>query len=190
VRSLIYLFVLRTRAYCSFQLIFFKQRRNKSAELERLLEGVQLTGEATPRLRARALAMGELCSSHIGRAYLARELRGEARVSRVDARELLIATDRPVEHDETRFLEADVTPREARAEAFAKLKQPPTDDGDLSVRRVVITQGFIASSVGGQTCLLGRGGSDTSGTLFAALLKVCLLFFRGSCKKTSLMPFI
>ena len=33
---------------------------------------------------------------------------------------------------------------------------------------VVICQGFIASTPTGATCLLGRGGSDTSGALFAA----------------------
>jgi diaminopimelate decarboxylase/aspartate kinase len=35
---------------------------------------------------------------------------------------------------------------------------------------VVITQGFIASDAAGDTVLLGRGGSDTSGAYFAALL--------------------
>jgi len=134
-------------------------------ELERLLEGIQLTGEVTPRLRARALSVGELCSSHMGRAYLARELQGKARVSRVDARELLVATDRPTDPDDTRFLEADVLPRAARAEAMSKLVQPGVDDGDVSVARVVITQGFIGFTAAGQTCVLGRGGSDTSGTL-------------------------
>jgi diaminopimelate decarboxylase/aspartate kinase len=35
---------------------------------------------------------------------------------------------------------------------------------------VVITQGFIASNAAGDTVLLGRGGSDTSGAYFAAKL--------------------
>jgi bifunctional diaminopimelate decarboxylase / aspartate kinase len=35
---------------------------------------------------------------------------------------------------------------------------------------IVITQGFIASDTDGQTVLLGRGGSDTSGAYFAGLL--------------------
>merc|ERR1719161_3007715 len=34
----------------------------------------------------------------------------------------------------------------------------------------MITQGFIGSNAKNYTCLLGRGGSDTSGALFAALL--------------------
>merc|ERR1719161_2240665 len=39
----------------------------------------------------------------------------------------------------------------------------------------VITQGFIASTPKGVDCLLGRGGSDTSGALFAALLAAARL---------------
>jgi len=38
-------------------------------------------------------------------------------------------------------------------------------------QEIVMTQGFIASTPSGDTCLLGRGGSDTSAALFAALLK-------------------
>merc|ERR1712124_135682 len=34
----------------------------------------------------------------------------------------------------------------------------------------VLVQGFIGSTPKGDTCLLGRGGSDTSGALFAALV--------------------
>src|SRR5581483_11375573 len=35
---------------------------------------------------------------------------------------------------------------------------------------VVLTQGFIAADAGGDTVLLGRGGSDTSAAYFAAKL--------------------
>lgn len=35
---------------------------------------------------------------------------------------------------------------------------------------VVLTQGFIARTPKGDTCLLGRGGSDTSASLFGALI--------------------
>ncbi len=40
-------------------------------ELERWLSGVRLTGEASPRLGARVLALGELASTHLGAALLA-----------------------------------------------------------------------------------------------------------------------
>ena len=36
---------------------------------------------------------------------------------------------------------------------------------------MLITQGFIASDAHGDTVLLGRGGSDTSGSYFAAKLR-------------------
>ena len=39
-----------------------------------------------------------------------------------------------------------------------------------SLGKVVITQGFIAANDDGETVLLGRGGSDTSGAYFAAKL--------------------
>ena len=35
---------------------------------------------------------------------------------------------------------------------------------------VVLTQGFVASNARGETCVLGRGGSDTSAALFARRL--------------------
>ena len=41
--------------------------------------------------------------------------------------------------------------------------------------RVLVTQGFIARTPDGETCLLGRGGSDTSGALLAALAGAELL---------------
>ncbi|KAA0156511.1 hypothetical protein FNF28_06630 [Cafeteria roenbergensis] len=70
--------------------------RRLLGELRRLLEGVHLTKEASPRVRARVVAFGELMSSHLGRAFLQRELASGAgvappRVKRVDARSLLVA---------------------------------------------------------------------------------------------------
>ncbi len=41
--------------------------------------------------------------------------------------------------------------------------------------RVIITQGFIASNAAGETVLLGRGGSDTSGAYIAAKLQAARL---------------
>ena len=123
-------------------------------ELRKLLEGVRLTGEAPARLRAKILAFGELLSTRLGIAALGR--RGIA-ARWIDARELLISRRRPSEGDGTRFLDADVEPvRDLdRCERAA-------DGAD-----VVLTQGFVASTARGETCLLGRGGSDTSAALFA-----------------------
>lgn len=132
------------------------------AELRSLLEGIRLTREASPRLRARVLSFGELASTALGVAAL--EAKGLG-VCRVDARRLLRSESDPRQALETRFLAADVPVRVdvESAEAAA------------GGAEVVLTQGFIASTVMGETCLLGRGGSDTSAALFAALLDAASL---------------
>ncbi len=125
--------------------------------LGRLLSGIRLTQEASPRLRARVMSFGELASTWLGLAALRHH---GIEAVRVDARELLTA-DRPDRQDPTdRYLSAHVQPRvdPDRAEALAP------------GARVVITQGFIARDPDGGTALLGRGGSDTSAALIACLL--------------------
>jgi diaminopimelate decarboxylase/aspartate kinase len=127
-------------------------------ELGRLFEGVRLIREVSPRLEARVMAFGEQLSTWLGLAVLRR---AGLRAVRLDATELLTSDDPPDAPEATRYGEARVDPRRdrARAEALA---------GDADV---VITQGFIARTPEGGTCLLGRGGSDTSAALFAALLE-------------------
>ena len=130
--------------------------REHLEEARRLLEGVRLTGEAPPRLVARILAVGELASTRLGEAILAK-LGVTARW--LDAREVLESVPRPLDPDERRYLAAPVPPARAPERLGAAV-------GDA---RVVITQGFIARTPEGHTCLLGRGGSDTSAALLAAL---------------------
>uniref|UniRef100_A0AAV1TP53 aspartate kinase n=1 Tax=Peronospora matthiolae TaxID=2874970 RepID=A0AAV1TP53_9STRA len=126
--------------------------------LVRVLQGIKLTEEASPRIQARVLAFGELLSTHLGRCILI--VNGLTDVERVDARELLVSDSSRSKSEEDRYLQAEVHPRRDvdQAETAAMGK------------RVVLTQGFIASTSTGATCVLGRGGSDTSGSLFAALL--------------------
>lgn len=127
-------------------------------ELKRLLDGIALTGEVSSRLRARVAAFGELLSSQLGVAYMRRT--GLA-ANRVDSRTLLTSDvdDAKNLSEADIYLEADVKPsiQVDRCNAAAQGAQ------------VVICQGFIASTPTGATCLLGRGGSDTSAALFAAL---------------------
>ncbi len=127
-------------------------------ELGVLLKGVAFVREASPSLRARVLSFGELASTWIGLGALKN---ADLDAVRVDARRLL-RSEMPVgTPEETVYLEAHVAPR-TDVEAAEKAA-----DG----HRVVLTQGFIASTAAGRTVLLGRGGSDTSGALFAALVK-------------------
>ncbi|OQR88327.1 aspartokinase [Achlya hypogyna] len=128
--------------------------------LRRVLDGIRLTEEASPRLKARVLAFGELLSTHLGLEIMRHE--GLAQVTRVDARQVLRSDPAPSEID--RYLEASVRPSTDNDGTVA------TVAGDAPV---VLTQGFIAgapAATGIETCVLGRGGSDTSGALFAALL--------------------
>jgi diaminopimelate decarboxylase/aspartate kinase len=128
------------------------------ADLRRLLEGIRLTGEATPRLRARVLSVGELLSTRLGAAWLRR--RG-TRVAWQDARDLLEARPEPHASPERQYLSAtcDHTFDAGLESRLRALPEP-----------VILTQGFVARLPGGDTVLLGRGGSDTAAAYFAAKL--------------------
>ncbi|MCO4770950.1 MAG: bifunctional aspartate kinase/diaminopimelate decarboxylase [Deltaproteobacteria bacterium] len=139
-----------------------KPVRTLLTDLGRLLRGIRLTQEASPRLRARVLSFGELASTWLGAAALAHY---GVPTQRLDARDLLTARRLTQQDPVSRYLSAVVEPevRPARVEPVV---------GDS---QVVITQGFIARDMDGDTVLLGRGGSDTSGSLFAALLNAARL---------------
>jgi diaminopimelate decarboxylase/aspartate kinase len=101
-----------------------------------------------PRSRALILAQGELLSTRLGAAWLARE--GHS-VAWQDARTLLRAAAAGDRSERYLSAECDAAGDPA---ALARL----TSTG----ASVVVTQGFIASDDAGDTVLLGRGGSDTS----------------------------
>ncbi|MDZ7771909.1 MAG: bifunctional aspartate kinase/diaminopimelate decarboxylase [Balneolaceae bacterium] len=124
-------------------------------ELERLVRGIELVGEAGYRVQARLMGLGELMATALGAAWLDRRLDGAALV---DARDLLESVPQRNVGERAEVLSAvcDIAP-------------------DPQVRRrlseagpVVLTQGFIARDPGGQTVLLGRGGSDASAAYLAA----------------------
>ncbi len=125
--------------------------------LRQLSQGVHLTQELSDRTRAMVMSTGELMSTEIGARFLAAD---GISVGWWDAREGLHAEQRAHESEKGHWLSAtcDFTPDEQLSERLAGLA------------RVVITQGFIASDAQGDTVLLGRGGSDTSGAYLAAKL--------------------
>jgi bifunctional diaminopimelate decarboxylase / aspartate kinase len=126
-------------------------------DLRRSAEGIHLIGEVSDRLRARVMANGEMMATRLGAAFLAHE---GLDVQWLDARTLLHAEERPGASARSNYLSAtcNFEPDSAFQKRLA------------AGRKVLVTQGFIASDAKGDTVLLGRGGSDTSGSYFAAKL--------------------
>jgi len=126
-------------------------------DLRVIAQGIHLTQELTERTRAMVMSTGELMSTEIGARFL--QKLGLA-AKWWDAREGLHAEVRAHESEKGHYLSAtcDFSTDAALAARLAAMS------------KVVITQGFIASDERGDTVLLGRGGSDTSGAYFAAKL--------------------
>ncbi len=125
------------------------------AELRRIAESLAENRELSDRVRARVMAMGELLSTTLGAAYL--NAQGITTVW-VDARQVLRSESRGDHSAKAAYLSAtcDYAPDAVLQSAWGALEG------------VVLTQGFIAANAAGDTVLLGRGGSDTSGAYFAA----------------------
>jgi diaminopimelate decarboxylase/aspartate kinase len=132
------------------------------AELGRLAAAIGETRQLDDRMRANVMAMGELMATCLGAGFL--NAQGIA-TAWVDARTVLHAERRHGTNVKASLLSAtcDFAPDEGLQAAWHALD------------RVVITQGFIASNDAGETVLLGRGGSDTSASYFAAKLKAARL---------------
>lgn len=108
--------------------------------------------------QAEVLALGEQLSSTLGQGYLS----AQGLATRwLDARQHLLAQALPNQNPWGCYLSASVptAPDAALAASLA------------SHGEVFITQGFMARNTGGETVILGRGGSDTSAAYFGALLK-------------------
>ena len=120
--------------------------------LAALLDAAQ--GRLPDDRRAELLAHGELLSSSLGQQALAG---AGLQAAWQDARDMLSTAG-----------ETHREPLSARCDdaADAALAERLATQGPLHV-----TQGFIASGPGGETCLLGRGGSDTSAAYLAARLE-------------------
>ena len=127
------------------------------AELSGIAAALHRSGEVSDRDRARVMSMGELLATTLGESFL--NSQGIA-ATWVDARKVLRAERRDSATSKAEFLSAtcDFSP-----DAALQAQWRAADS-------VIITQGFIAANDDGQTVLLGRGGSDTSGAYFAAKL--------------------
>lgn len=127
-------------------------------ELARITLAVSLLREAGPRLKARVMAFGEILSTRLGAAFLNRK---GISTAWMDARSALVTRTEPHANPARAYLSASCA-SERDEELIARLAEEPA--------AVVLTQGFIARNPAGETVLLGRGGSDTSASYFAAKL--------------------
>ena len=122
-------------------------------ELAHLAEALSTLGHVTPRSLDAIAAFGELLSSNLVSAYLAK--------CGIDA-ELVDA--RQVMKTDNMFMEAEPD-ADRIAERAREILQPLVQGG-----RVPVMGGFIGSTKEGITTTLGRGGSDYSASLVGAAL--------------------
>ncbi len=126
-------------------------------QLQQWLTGIALLREAPAKTHAQILSLGELMMTRLGHAFLQQQ---DINCQWYDVREALLAVPIPG-GDAVNFLAARCN-SEHNPNLAMQLAQSGAD--------VIITQGFIAANSHGDTVLLGRGGSDTSAALLAAIL--------------------
>src|SRR6187549_1061211 len=126
-------------------------------ELRQMANGISLVRELSDRTRARMMANGELMATEIGARFLKS---AGLDVTWMDARDMLAAEDRGAS---SKASVLSATCSFAPDAALEKRLDESTP--------VVITQGFIARDSEGNTCLLGRGGSDTSAAYLGAKIR-------------------
>ena len=127
-------------------------------ELEQLIAGIRLVREASPRVHAKVMALGELMATTLGAAYLQSE---GLTAHWHDARNSLRSIESGSISERAAFLSA----------ACAHDADPHLQAELANVDGVIVTQGFIAANRRDETVLLGRGGSDTSAAYFAGRLQ-------------------
>lgn len=120
--------------------------------LERLLEGVRLLGDFSPKIRDQVWAFGELLSVRVVSGLL-QKMGVPARF--LDSREFLLT--------DARYGDARIQEGLSRERVRACFDQ--MDSGEVG-----IVTGFIAASAEGQTTTLGRNGSNYTASLLANFL--------------------
>lgn len=127
-------------------------------QLEQWLTGIALLKHIPAKTHAQILSLGELMSTKLGQAFL---LQQGLNIEWFDARKA-IHTEMNQEHEFQNYCQARCNP------VANRILQQQFTHGSA---RAVITQGFIGSNPNQETVLLGRGGSDTSAALLAAILE-------------------
>jgi diaminopimelate decarboxylase/aspartate kinase len=126
--------------------------------LAEVVAGAKLIGEVSPRVHARVLAHGELAATDLGAAYLRKT---GLDIAWLDIREYLESATLRDQTERVHYISArcDFSADRALQQRFA------------AIEGVILSQGFIARNAQGETVLLGRGGSDTSGAYLAGKLE-------------------
>lgn len=120
-------------------------------ELRRLVKGVHLLREITPRSRDQFQSVGERCSTLIFAAAIRERLaKRRVQVDLLDAREYFLTSD---DHQLARPLLSEITKRIRKHEQR------------IAKGAVAIAQGFIGTTAEGVTSTIGRGGSDFSAAI-------------------------
>jgi aspartate kinase len=124
------------------------------AEANRLMQGIELVGECSPRTLDQVLSLGERLSMHlIAGGLCAREINTRA----VDAAEFIVTDDH--------FVEAEVDFPATEERALAVLGSP-------SLRGTVpVVTGFLGATKNGVRTTLGKGGSDYSAAVVGWALR-------------------
>ena len=126
--------------------------------LHQWLTGIALLKHVPAKTHAQILSLGEIMLTKMGHVYLEKS---GLNCLWYDARLAIHTSDHS--HDEfMNYCQARCNPKPNRV-LQNELTQTPHD--------VIITQGFIGANTKHETVLLGRGGSDTSAALFAAILE-------------------
>ena len=120
--------------------------------LERLLEGVRLLGDFSPKIRDQVWAFGELLSARVVCGLLQKM---EVPAHFLDSREFLVT--------DVRFGDARIQEGPSRERVRSSFEQ-------MDKNEVGIVTGFIAASADGQTTTLGRNGSNYTASLMANFL--------------------
>jgi aspartate kinase len=123
------------------------------AEFSRIASGARMLGEAPPRAKDEAVAIGERLSALLLAAYLGKK---GVRAQAVNAREVIVT--------DAVFGNATPLMGPTREKAQRRLR-PLVKDGILPV-----VTGFNGATMDGRCTTLGRGGSDFSASILAASL--------------------
>jgi aspartokinase/homoserine dehydrogenase 1 len=114
-------------------------------ELEKIIQGVRLIGELTPKILDKVLGFGERMSSVLISSFLEVQLLDSA---------ALIRTDQSY----------------GKANVDFEFTYKAIKEASKSLDMTAVAPGFVSSSADGSMTTLGRGGSDYTAALFAAAL--------------------